>query len=811
MSKLTFLEADRPLVKSFSRDAEGNLVKSSYPNAYEFTSHDFEVNTITQFHEALVLAASRGWCLLKGNTTRPLVRERRAGSTQPETLTWWVCLDIDRLPPDRSLASVVMSLGLDGYSHIVQYSASCGIEPERGETGHIFIMLDVPQLPSVLKKWLVSMNFVYPFQSLIRLAGSQNALSYGLDVTTCQNDKLLYIAPPILSDDVAPAAIPDPRIKLNIRDLHTLKSNFHLSSRSVANAEQMVIQNIHSLRAHMGFARRHPIMRLDKKYDVEIMTNPVCTEVTGVKNERGFTYLNLGGGDSWGYYHPEDDATIIRNFKGEPCYLADDLIPGYFIQWTEHHRALEATAAQMKEAATSMAPTVASAASYLTVTDRASGRYWKVTYRPDVNEVILDPATSIKQLQDFRLQHDLPKAEIFEDWTFKHDPNDPIRISVENKTINTFRPSPYMTQVTAGREYKPWPLIQRILDHAVGRNAELQDHFLNWCAVILQHRCSTGTSWALHGVQGTGKGVLVNRILLPLFGTGNVTIKRQAEIREQFNDFVEHNLLCVVDEAEINDTERSRLLIASLKNFITEPTITIRKLYQSAYSTMNYGNWLFLSNKSEPVHIEVTDRRFNVGEYGDTPVPITPEEYAAVDDELEAFAHYLLTRSADQKQARRVLITETRANMIEAGTTSVDQVALHLLKGNLDYFIEQLPAGEAAPSMRQQLLHDSYCAILRAAMDRGEHKITRDEIRVLMDFCVGDMPQTPAKFTRMMKLHKVNIRPITYHGRTVRGMILNWVKGDAAWIRSNMEVLSGKAPGPRLVPPAKKEPESAAS
>jgi hypothetical protein len=39
-----------------------------------------------------------------------------------------------------------------------------------------------------------------------------------------------------------------------------------------------------------------------------------------MKMERGFVYFNLNGGDSWAYYHPIDNPTFIRNFKGEPMY-----------------------------------------------------------------------------------------------------------------------------------------------------------------------------------------------------------------------------------------------------------------------------------------------------------------------------------------------------------------------------------------------------------------------------------------------------------------------------------------------------------
>jgi hypothetical protein len=51
------------------------------------------------------------------------------------------------------------------------------------------------------------------------------------------------------------------------------------------------------------------------------------------------------------------------------------------------------------------------------------------------------------------------------------------------------------------------------------RHPQVADHFLNWLAFILQHRDRTKTAWVLHGVPGTGKGLLTNDILRPIFGT----------------------------------------------------------------------------------------------------------------------------------------------------------------------------------------------------------------------------------------------------------------------------------------------------
>jgi hypothetical protein len=56
--------------------------------------------------------------------------------------------------------------------------------------------------------------------------------------------------------------------------------------------------------------------------------NPEPATVTGVRRARGFVYLNLNGGDSWGYYFPESNAEIVRSFKGDPPVRLSDIAPG---------------------------------------------------------------------------------------------------------------------------------------------------------------------------------------------------------------------------------------------------------------------------------------------------------------------------------------------------------------------------------------------------------------------------------------------------------------------------------------------------
>lgn len=202
MIKLHFLEASKPLTKTFSVDSNGILIKTPYPMVKLFTSHEEVINSIEDFSDKLNKHAALGHCLLKGILDRPLNNETRANHTQPNMLTQWVVLDVDGLPftPDELLKLI----GCEDIDHIVQYSASSGIiltdqVPSSASLDryHIFLLLTNPEHPAKLKRWLKHLNLSIPsLTKHLALTSSGMALRWPLDITVCQNDKLIFIAPP---------------------------------------------------------------------------------------------------------------------------------------------------------------------------------------------------------------------------------------------------------------------------------------------------------------------------------------------------------------------------------------------------------------------------------------------------------------------------------------------------------------------------------------------------------------------------------------------------------------------------------------
>lgn len=93
---------------------------------------------------------------------------------------------------------------------------------------------------------------------------------------------------------------------------------------------------------------------------------------------------------------------------------------------------------------------------------------------------------------------------------------------------------------------------------------ETFEHWLNWLAVIFQHRCKPKTAWILHGTEGTGKGLIVNNILAVLLGRNYVQSKRASELEDKFNGWLEQALIAFIDEIKVSASVKKDMISGDL-------------------------------------------------------------------------------------------------------------------------------------------------------------------------------------------------------------------------------------------------------
>lgn len=736
---------------------DGKIEKIGHPRILNYTSHEENFETIEELFALLKKHAELNHCFLKGNVVRPLVKEPRAGTTDPHAPTKLVLLDIDGIKGIDDVDDILGQIKLSNVDYVVQYSSSMGILPERGMSAHVFMLLDTEVSPAILKQYLIQMNLTLPLlRQNLGLTRTYNALRWSLDITTCQNDKLIYIAPPLVRNGVQDN-FKGERIQLVKGKRRTL-----ILPEPFPNAENnknMQEEALNSLRSAMGLPKR-PRTQMKTLGTIEYMAKPDKAVLTGVRKEKEFTYLNLNGGDSWGYYHPNSNPTFIFNFKNEPVYKTSELIPDY---WNE-----------VRESVGEAKPTPDGKV-FLAFRDFKTALYYNGVYDQSTDLLKLAPAKSETQLRHFLQQHDQAMGEFVPDWDVQFNPHMDRVVDTERRIVNTYQPSMYMRMV-AKRVTQVPKTVRKIIFHAIGEDEELFDHFMNTLAVIAQYKTRTGTAWIFHGRTGTGKGLMLDKILRPLFGSDNVVTKRMRELDSQFNGFMEKAFIMFVDEAEQSDFKDNGLVNADLKNYITEPRISIRKMYMMPYEVENYMTWILASNKGHVIMIDLEDRRFNVGVYQERKLEITNDEIRELDDELIQFYYYLMTRKADRDQARIALNNPSKQKMILLNRNAIDTAADAILAGNLNFFWELMPQGsiDTLPRFEQDKAQQFSDLVKKIAKDEP-NTILREELFILLEYAVGNMPATPAKFSSYLKHHRLHIQPVNRDGKTYRGIPVSWV------------------------------------
>lgn len=784
---LTFLNASVPLTKSYTKLLDGTIEKSSYPNVWEVTSIAEDVTNLREFELAITKHAALGNCLLKGNVLRPLVSESRKGSTDRNATTEFLCLDIDGINPTYTTITtrfdpvtgdtqdvpvtvnvtveyILEQLGLKDVSYIVQWSGSMGIGNNTLRC-HIFIMLTKAVSAPLIKQWLIQKNHEVP---LLRdhqaLTKTGNSLTWGLDITACQADKLIYIAPPTLKGIKNPLGR-TPRVSLVTKTDPTFdltgKVNSTDQNRTLSDARVL------ELRDRDGLPKRKLVYKHVGGH--EILAKPGECIATEMKTDRGFVYFNLNGGDSWAYFHPEDNPDYIFNFKGEPVYLTKELLPAYWESLS--HQAFR---------------TSSTGVTYLAFLERTTSTYYRGTYVSDTDTLDIYPAKTESMVRQFADSHGLRIGPNIPEWDMEFDPLNGVTVDFDNKVINTFVSTKYM-KAPAKKVTKCPPMCLKIISHILADDKASINHLINWLACIAQNLDRTRTAWVFQGIPGTGKGLLFNKILKPIFGEKQTVIKRASELTEKWTDFAEGKFIVFIDEIQTSALKDEAGYVANMKNLITEPTISVRAMFKNASPVRNYTNWLFASNKPDPVTVDKNDRRFNVGPYQGAEFPRpTDEEIDAIEAELQTFYHFLLSYSVDKLQASTPLQSEARTTLQELSETTADTAANAIRDGNIEYFLNQLPDNKGYnPDTKQQTRIDLYRRalfdILMRTGPRGYCVVKRDELFSLFNWVVGNMSNSPATFTRYLGHKQLTIRPLSVPGeKTQRGIAVSWVNINTA-------------------------------
>ena len=128
-------------------------------------------------------------------------------------------------------------------------------------------------------------------------------------------------------------------------------------------------------------------------------------------------------------------------------------------------------------------------------------------------------------------------------------------------------------------------------------------------------------------------------------------------------------------------------------------------------------------------------------------------------------------------------------------------LAVHRSKmvGNAEEFlIDQLPTGHNySDNSLSAIKLDNYkhclaALIMRTNPKTGACNISREELRVIYEFVIGNMPNTPNKFTSLLKHHRMHIQKVWINNATASGIPTRWV--DQSQFQAWLATLQPKLP-----------------
>ena len=429
-----------PLTKRYTLDESGNLVKHPYPHVAKFSSLEYDVADLKEFMAVMRTATKHNACLLKGVPIRKLNNESRRGSHNPVALTQWICLDIDGDATGASVTDFLTRLGLENIEYILQHRCSAAVDGNTTLRCHVIMLLDQPTAPAILKAWLIKMNLeAEQLNRQLQLTASARGLKYILDVTTCQNDKLLYIQPPVLGEGVE-SSFKGARFQLVTGKKSGWSKRIVTSSildgLNPASVNAAKKQNIDHLRETAGFPKQKE--RTKNVGDTLVVANPAETVVTGILDGGEFIRLNLNGGTSWAYWHPVNSCEIIYSFKDELPALASALVPEYYSAYKgklaeEEEEFMQQEVVEDNDVEGRL---------YLAFLDTLPDMYYYGTHNTKTNETNLCSTQKRIVLTDFWIQNDIEPRDFVPQWKYAFRPKEGP-IDIEGQFLNRWQPTEY--------------------------------------------------------------------------------------------------------------------------------------------------------------------------------------------------------------------------------------------------------------------------------------------------------------------------------------------------------------------------------
>lgn len=241
-------------------------------------------------------------------------------------------------------------------------------------------------------------------------------------------------------------------------------------------------------------------------------------------------------------------------------------------------------------------------------------------------------------------------------------------LEIEGMTYRTpWRPTAYMDVKPSADEPKAIKmLLQRLTNHT----PSYYEWVVNWIAGFLQTRKRSQCALVLKGDQGSGKGLLFEYVITPLFGEEYCIVVDDDRLHSTFKNWMGGQLFYNLNEIS-HDVKTRKAIKNFIKQLVTDTKVQAEQKYKDAGAIEIFGQVLITSNELAPLEIETSDRRFTIIQTDQSLKKDginTTKLIENIKSELMKFASYLSSYPVDWVQFDTALDTPEKRHVVNATT-----------------------------------------------------------------------------------------------------------------------------------------------
>lgn len=218
-------------------------------------------------------------------------------------------------------------------------------------------------------------------------------------------------------------------------------------------------------------------------------------------------------------------------------------------------------------------------------------------------------------------------------------------------------------------------------------NPEEREWFIAWIACNVQrpHKRCKVTPLHISTEHGTGRG-WIGQLMEALLGEWNVSVTQMSILSgemgsSQFNEYLYHSLLCIVDE--VYENSRRYSINKRMRSILSENKQDVNTKFGKKQSMVVYTNFFFQSNYRMAMILEKADRRINVLS---GPESFRSESYyddlydwLANEEAIAQLFQWLMNYDLTDFKWKRSMHTTARAHMIEGSMSHTETIFRQLL------------------------------------------------------------------------------------------------------------------------------------